>query len=506
MTGSPGTRIAVSVVAGLLVSALGIAQDRKWPSEKPPRPLPADDMRFPAFDIRSLPNGLPVVVVNHPEQPAVSLRLIVRAGAAQDPPSKGGVAALATALLDQGTTSRTAQQIAGTIDSVGGELNSGTGRDLCYVNAAVMKDSFELATRLLADVVRNPAFAPDEIERQRRQTQSALKVSNDDPAYVADVVIDRLVYGVHPYGRSGVGTRESVALIESDDLREFQRRYFAPNNSLLAVVGDVTTVDAIAAITGAFGDWPRREIPPLAGAEPPLLPARRVVIVDKPDAVQTEVRVGHLGIPRRNPDFLALDVAVRILGGEGVNRLHQVLRTDRGLTYGAEANLETLAHAGQVAAATNTRSEATAEVLRLIVDEFARLRRERVSERELSDAKAYLTGNLPLTLETPEQIATQVLNVLFYKLPVDELQTYRHRVNALTVDDISRVARQYIKPDQLSVVLVGNAAAFVNDLPGVGFGKFERIRLPDLDLDAAGLIRGRLGTPMPGPPLLSGPR
>jgi zinc protease len=228
--------------------------------------------------------------------------------------------------------------------------------------------------------------------------------------------------------------------------------------------------------------------------------------VDKADAVQTEVRVGHLGIPRRNPDFLALDVAVRILGGAGVNRLHQVLRTDRGLTYGAEASLETLEHGGQVTAATNTRSEATAEVLRLIVDEFARLRRERVSERELGDAKAYLTGNLPLTLETPEQIATQVLNVLFYGLPVDELQTYRQRVNALTVDDIARVARQYIKPDQLSVVLVGNAAAFVNDLPGVGFGRFERIRLPDLDLDAAGLTRGRLDTRMPGLPLLSGPR
>ena len=216
--------------------------------------------------------------------------------------------------------------------------------------------------------------------------------------------------------------------------------------------------------------------------------------MNKPDSVQTEMRVGHIGVPRKNPDYMALNLAVRILGGEGSNRLHQVLRTERGLTYGAQASLDTLKRSGDIEAETNTRSEATGEVLRLMVDEFWRLQRERVSERELADAKAYMTGSFPLTIETPDAIAMQILNVLFYELPIEQLQNFRERVNAVTVDDIQRVARAYLKPDRLSVVLVGNAAAFESQLNGVGFGKFEQIDLVNLDLTAASFKRdGKAG-------------
>jgi hypothetical protein len=205
--------------------------------------------------------------------------------------------------------------------------------------------------------------------------------------------------------------------------------------------------------------------------------------------VQTEVRVGHIGIPRTHPDYMAVNLAIRILGGEGSNRLHQVLRTERGLTYGAQANMDTLKESGDFEAETNTRSDATGEVLRLIVDEFWRLQRERVGDRELDGAKAYLTGSFPLTIETPESIAMQVVNALFYGLPLQELQNFRERVNAVTPDDIQRVAKALLKPDRLSVVLVGNSAAFASQLRGVGFGTFETIELADLDLTSASFKR-----------------
>ena len=179
---------------------------------------------------------------------------------------------------------------------------------------------------------------------------------------------------------------------------------------------------------------------------------------------------------------MPLNLAIRILGGEGSNRLHQVLRTDRGLTYGAQADMVTRKEGGEIVAETNTRSDATAEVLRLIVDEFSRLQRERVSEGELASAKAYMTGSFPLTIETPDSIALQVLNVMFFGLPLEELQTFRERVNRVTVDDIERVARFYLKPDAVSVALVGNASAFVDQLRGVGFGRFETIALENVDL------------------------
>jgi len=208
------------------------------------------------------------------------------------------------------------------------------------------------------------------------------------------------------------------------------------------------------------------------------------VVINKPDAVQTEVRVGHLALPRTHPDYLAFDLALKILGGEGANRLHQVLRSDRGLTYGASADLTSLRESGDFAAETDTRSDATAEVLRLIVDEVARLQREPVSQRELRSAQDYLAGKFPLTIETPGAIATQVLDVLFYGLPLTDIETYRVRVNAITPDDIQRVARQYLHPDRLSVVLVGNASAFTGQLAGVGFDRFELVELPQLDLSS----------------------
>jgi zinc protease len=205
------------------------------------------------------------------------------------------------------------------------------------------------------------------------------------------------------------------------------------------------------------------------------------VIVDKPDAVQTEIRVGQIAIPRKHSDYLAFDMAVKILGGEGANRLHRVLRSERGLTYGAEADMQAFKQAGDFVAETNTRTETTAETLRLTVEEIAKLQRQRVFERELSDAQAYLAGSFPLTIETPNDIATTVINNVFYELPIEEVANYRERVQSITPDDIQRVAREYIRTDRLSIVLVGNAKAFVSSLRAVGFTEFDVIALDDLD-------------------------
>jgi zinc protease len=481
-------RFAAFVLALALTTAggAGAQTPREWPSEAPPRPLPARQVNFPPYEVRTLDNGMQVVTVLHHEQPAVSVRLLVRAGAAQDPKGKGGVATLTAALLDQGTTTKSASQIADSIDSIGGALGTGAGSDLSFVNVIVMKDSFGMALDLLADVVRNPEFADEEIERQRQQVLSGLQVSAGDPDYLASVVFDRLVYGFHPYGLPNSGTAESLASLTRADLQDFHKRFFVPNNMILAVVGDVTRDEAFDAADRVFGKWPRADVPLVKTVEPPP-PTRRVVIIDKPDAVQTEIRVGHLGIPRKHADYMAVDLAFKILGGEGANRLHRVLRSERGLTYGASADIQTLKQSGDFMAETDTRTDTTGEALRLIFDEYAKIRRDRVNERELADAQAYLAGNFPLTIETPDAIATQVLNAVFYDLPLQEIATYRERVQAVTPDDVQRVARAYLSPDRLSVVLVGNAAAFVPQLKSLGFNEFEIIPIADVDLMAASL-------------------
>ena len=456
--------------------------------ERPPRPLEARDVKIPPYEIRTMPNGLRVVVVSQHEQPAISLRLLIKAGSAQDPGNKPGVAAMAGALLDQGTAKRSSEQIADAIDYVGGALGTGAGTDLSYVNVLVLKDSFDMALDLVSEVARTPSFPQDELDRVRTQALSAMGVNMQDPEYVADAVIERLVFGFHPYGLPGNGTPDSLAAITRDDLVQFHKTWVAPGNALLAVVGDITPDEAFAGVTRALGNWEAHDTPSIEAMEVPEA-TRRIVLVDRPNAVQTEIRVGHVAIPRKHPDYMALNLATKILGGEGANRLQNVLRSERGLTYGASADMDAFKQAGSIIAETDTQTSTTGEALRITIDEFSRLVREPVGERELMGAQAYLAGSFPLGLETADDIALQVLNLLFFDLDVKELATYRDRINAVTSEDIGRVARQFVKPSRLSIVLVGDAGKVMPQLKAVGIDNVEVLPLGDLDLTSPSLQR-----------------
>ena len=480
--------LGVIVLAGYISTTIA-GSGQQWPESRPPSPLPAKSVDFPPYQLKTLANGLQVLVVLHHEQPSVSFRLLVRAGAMQEPEAKPGVASFVASLLNQGTTSRSAEQIANQVDSAGGIVAVGSGNELSFVSGAVIKDRTELMLGIASDLVQNPAFAPEEMDRQRRQMLSALQVSYDDPDYIAGLVFDRLVFGFHPYGRPNEGTPESIARITRDDLVAFHKAWFVPNNALLAVVGDLKAEEAFAAAEKAFGSWARREVPAIKTIEPPP-PTQRVIVIDRPGSAQTEIRVGHIGVARTHPDFLPLDLAIRILGGEGANRLFGVLRSERGLTYGASAEFHTYKNSGDIVAETDTRSSATGQSLKLMVEEFWRLQRESVSTGELGGAQEFVAGNFPLTIESPANIAQQVLAHLFYGLELSEIETYRDRVVRATPADIQRVAKQFLKPDKLSIVLVGDASVFADQLAKEGFATFERIPLAQLDISSATLKRG----------------
>jgi len=484
---TPRLRLMLSTVVAVALTICA-ASAQQWPLSQPPRPLAAHPVDFPPYEIKTLSNGLKVLVVLHHEQPSVSFRLLVRAGALQEPADKPGVANFMSGLLNQGTKTRSAGDIADAIESAGGMIGVGSGNELAFISGAVVKDQTELMLALVSDMAQNPAFDPQEIDRRRGQTLSSLDVSYDDPDYLAGLVIERLIYGFHPYGRPSEGTRESIRRLTREDLVAFHRAWFVPNNALLAIVGDLTATEAFAAAEKAFGSWPRKDVPTVPVMEPPP-PTRRLIIIDRPGSAQTEIRVGQLGVERANKDVLPLDIAIRILGGEGANRLFGVLRSDRGLTYGASADLNTYQQSGSIIAETDTRSSATGETLKLMVDEFFRIQREPVHPGELQGAQEFVAGNFPLTIESSSAIATQVLSHMFYGIDPAEIETYSDRVNRVTTMDVQRVMRQYLKPEQLSIVLVGDASVFASQLKGLGFGEFERIPIAELDLSSPTLRR-----------------
>jgi zinc protease len=485
----PGRGVLACAAAVTLAWASPVpGQVKDWPTETMPKPLAARPVTIPPHEIRRLPNGLRVVVVEHHEQPLVSLRLLVGAGTAEDLAPKLGVANMVAALLDRGTTTRTAEQIAEAVDTIGGKVGVEAGTDATFAYITVLKNGLPLGLDLLSDIVRSPAFAQDALDRQRDQLRSALRMSYQDPGYLASIVFRRLVYGFHPYGYPGTGTPASIERITRSDLVEHHQRYFAPGNCTLAVVGDVTAADAFAAVDKAFGGWERRDVlTPLTLGQP--APAHRVVIVDLPGKMQTEIRAGHLGILRKSDDFTAVDLAVRILGGGGANRLQQVLRTRLGIAYGASADLNAYRRTGAIIAEAGARPEASGEALRAMVGQFGRLQDQRVEVRELDAAKAFLAGSFPLSIETLDDIATKVLTALFYELPLSDLEAFRERVSAVTPDDIQRAARAHLRPDRLSMVLVGDAPFIVSQLERVGFRTGQVVSAADLDVTAADLVR-----------------
>jgi zinc protease len=448
--------------------------------QAPPEPQPLAKVDFPGYEKRLLPNGLTVYALEHNEQPVVALRLLITAGSANDPASLPGLASFTASLLNQGTRTRSATQIAEQTDLVGASLDASADMESTIISASALKDDIGLAFELMQDIVMNPAFAPEEIARAQQQAMSSLTASMEDPDFLADAVFERAIYGAHPYGHPPGGTLRSIPALKREDLVRFHNTYYAPNISALAIVGDLSTDDAFELAEQWFGAWQRKNVPRIELTEISGIEGRHIVIVDKPDAVQTEVRVGHPTVTRKDPDYFNVLIASVILGGSSSSRLNQELRVKRGLTYGAYATIIPRKGPGSIYAVSDTRTEKTGEAAQLIFDELRRLAAERTPEQELADAKTYIIGSFPLTIELPRDLAARLSNVFLYDLGDDYLSTYRDKLAAVSADDVLRVASEKISSQNAVVVLVGKAADFRDAVAPLGNVKV--IAAGDVDL------------------------
>ncbi len=471
------------------MTATGLIAERPVPGE--PRPY---DFPFTARFV--LANGLRVIVTPMPGRELVSASLAIRSGAADEPAALGGATVLAARALTEGTEVRDAIALNEAAERLGASIHAEAGWDATSAGLDVPASRLEPALDLLAEVVRRPSFPASEVERLRDERLTDLLQAKADPRRRADEAYVSTIYAPSsPYHRPAGGTAETVATLTAAELRAVHDRAFVPGRAAVVVAGDVDPDEVLVIVEGLFGDWAGAAEDHAAIDDASGVDARRVLVVHRAGAVQTEIRIGHPGLPRRTPDFYAVSVMGAILGGLFNSRLNMNLREEKGYTYGASAGFDLRRARGPFTARAAVNTEATIPALQEFLLELDRIREAPVTDAELRAARDYLVGVFQLRFETPGPVAGSLAGLFVHDLPDDELARYRGAIEAVTVDDVQRVARGHISPAASAIVLVGDHDQFGTELEALALGPIEVLRDPD-PVQAAGGDADELAGPV----------
>ena len=403
-------------------------------------------------------NGMTVLVLEQHFLPIVEIHALIKAGSAQDPPDKAGLANLVASLLDEGTTTRSSKQLAEQIDFIGGSLEVKTSEDFTTASARVLKKDVDTGFTLLADVLQHPAFHKQEFERIRNQILGEMASDNDDPGHVAMKAFNQMVFHGHPYRWPLQGTEESLAKITVTDVFGFYGREYVPSQVILTIVGDVTVDQATALVQTHFGGWKKAPAPVRTTKKAAPIEKKSVQLIEK-DLTQSNIVLGHGGISRNNPDFYAVTVMNYILGAGGFSsRLMDSIRDKQGLAYGIMSHFDARLMPGSFWINLQTRSETTNQAISGVLAELKAIRDTPVSEQELAEAKSFLVGSFPLRLDSTAKLAQVLAQVEFYGLGFEYFSQYPKWIERVTKEDVQRVARQYLDPQRYALVVVGNLA------------------------------------------------
>lgn len=414
-----------------------------------------------AFDIpkpfqTTLDNGLRVVIFENERLPLVSYRLAFHSGDINDPKGSTGLSSAIASMLTEGTEAYTSLQLAEKIERFGAGISASASDDFTIVAASSLSLYSSEVLRMMAEAVLRPTFPENELDLYRRNTVEHLKFQRSQPGFLAGEQAARLIYGDHPYSKVSPKA-EDIEKLDREDLAAFHSKTFIPNNAMFIVVGDIKRDEFLAELNDLFGDWQQGSAASASFAEPPTRTTRTLTIVDRPGSAQSNIVLTNLGIKRTNPDYFPVLVMNQVLGAGASSRVFMNLREEKGYTYGAYTRLETKKLTGDFEATAEVRTAVTGDSLKEFFYELERIRNEKVGDAELADAKNFLTGVFPIRAETQEGMTNLIVNQNLYGLPEDYLQTYRENVDAVTVDEVQRVAVQYVRPDEMAIVIVGDA-------------------------------------------------
>ena len=454
------------------------------------RPVPGTPRpyEFPHTVRTTLPNGLEVIVTPMAERQLIAASLAIRSGAADEPDAVAGATVLAARGLTEGTEVRDAIALTEAAERLGASLHAEAGWDATSAGLDVPASRLAAAMELLAEVVRRPSFPEAEVDRLRDERLTDLLQAKADPRRRADEAYVSSIYAPSsPYHRPAGGTAETVGSLTAAELRAVHDRAYTPGRSALIVAGDIDPDEVLKAAEALFGDWAGEPGADAAAIDDTsAITGRYVRVVHRPGAVQTEIRIGHPGLARRNPDFHAASVMSAILGGLFNSRLNMNLREEKGYTYGASAGFDMRRGRGPFTARAAVNTEVTIPALDEFRRELDRIRQEPVTDAELRSARDFLVGVFPLRFETPGPVAGSLAGLFVHRLPQDELTRYRDAIEAVTAEDVLRVAQEQIHPDKAAIVLVGDHDTFAAALEAENLGPIEVIRDPDPTQVAAG--------------------
>jgi len=411
-------------------------------------------IQIPPYTREVLENGLVVLLMEYHKLPLIQLRMTIRGGTSYDPDGYEGLANLTASLLRKGTATRSATQIAEEIDFIGGTLNASASLDYFTVTSEVLKKDLDKGFDLFSDIILHPAFSLEEIERERSQKLAAIEQLKESPGTVASTYFNKVIYGSHPYGRQAFGTIASLKKITRGDIEKFHQEVFIPNNAILAVVGDLDSREMLEKVKKYFGAWPRKTPRAVKLNKPGMFKGRKVWILNKVDATQTQVRIGNIGVERRHPDYFAITVANAVFGGGFTSRLTEEIRVRRSLTYGIGSSFPSYLAGGTYVISTFTKNPTTREIIDATLKEVKKFRDGGPTKEELQKAQNYIAGGFSRNLQTPEALAAQISEVEFYQLPRDYLQTYIENLKAVTLEEAKQAAKKYFHHDDVIIVVL----------------------------------------------------
>ncbi|MDO8501741.1 MAG: pitrilysin family protein [Gemmatimonadaceae bacterium] len=445
-----------------------------------PQPGPAREYHFPDFVRRQLDNGLTLIVASVNKLPIVSVVAVVDATALGDKKGKEGTANLTAQALREGTTTRDGTRLALDLEKLGTSIEAGADWDSTVASMTVLKDRLAAAFGIFAEVLTKPRFRTEDIERLKAERLAERMQLLTEPRGLADESFARFIYADNSrYAQPMSGDSRSVSSLSRDDVVSFYECNYVPPQTTLIMAGDITIEEAVTLAESALSEWCGERKTSSVDADRGARDSRAIEIIVKPDAAQSELRIGHVGVPRSHPDYFPIVVMNAVLGGLFSSRINLNLREAHGYTYGASSYYDWRRQSGPFVISTAVQSEVTREAIAETLKEIDRMHEEEIGEEELTLATSYLEGVFPIRYETTSAIASALANLVMFDLPEDYYDRYRANIGSVTTHDVLDAARKHVQPERLQIVVVGNPELVKSSIEALGFGSVRTREVTD---------------------------